>query len=77
MKVDSKKIKSLPQSVIDEVMTWRIPNEEKEVLLVDLDDYFRAQVEELNQCWIWQKREYFLAELIKNMYNWINKISPR
>jgi len=45
--VDSKKIKSLPQSVIDEVMTWRIPNEEKEVLLVDLDDYFRAQVEEL------------------------------
>ena len=46
MSEDSKKIKHLPQSIIDEVMTWRIPSEEKEILLVDLDDYFRARVEE-------------------------------
>ena len=50
MSEESKKIISLPQSIIDEVMTWRIPSKEKEVLLVDLDDYYRAKVKELNQC---------------------------
>ena len=49
MSETSQKLINLPQKIIDEVHTWKITSEEKEVLLVDLDDYFRAEVEELNK----------------------------
>ena len=49
MSEESQKINTLPQSIVDEVMTWRISSEEKEILLVDLDDYFRSQIEELSE----------------------------
>ncbi|WHY76244.1 hypothetical protein QNH20_19255 [Neobacillus sp. WH10] len=44
-----QKLINLPQKIIDEVNTWKIPSKEKEVLLVDLDIYFRAEVEALNK----------------------------
>jgi len=50
MSETSQKLINLPQKIIDEVNSWKITSEEKEVLLVDLDDYYRAKVKELNQC---------------------------